>query len=77
MRFRYTQWQGGWEDNAEFRRALLNLYHHLLLQSNGDVDEALENLERIGEYYGFFDENFTIEDFKKWLKKLWVKRTVP
>lgn len=69
MRFRYTRWQGSWEDNPEFRQALLNLYHHFLLQANGDVDEALENLERIGGYYGFFDENFTIKNFKDWLKK--------
>ena len=68
MRFRYSQWQGEWWDNEEFRRALTNLYHHLLLQSDGDVDEALRHLERIGEYYGFFNDKFTVEDFKKWLE---------
>jgi len=69
VRFRYGQWKGGKWDDPEFRKALLNLYHHLLLQSDGDVDEALRNLERLGDYYGFFDENFSIEDFKKWLKQ--------
>jgi uncharacterized protein with von Willebrand factor type A (vWA) domain len=69
VRFRYGQWKGNRFDDPEFRRALLNLYHHLLLQADGDVDEALRNLERLGRYYGFFDEKFTIEDFKKWLHK--------
>jgi Ca-activated chloride channel family protein len=69
VRFRYEKWKGGWWDNPDFRKALLDLYHHLLLQTNGDVDEALRNLERVGRYYGFFDEKFSIEDFKKWLKE--------
>jgi uncharacterized protein with von Willebrand factor type A (vWA) domain len=69
MRIRYEKWKGGWWDNPDFRRALLNLYHHLLLQTNGDVDDALRHLERIGRAYGFFDEKFTLDDFKKWLKE--------
>jgi uncharacterized protein with von Willebrand factor type A (vWA) domain len=69
VRFRYGKWTGTWWDNPDFRRALLNLYHHLLLQTNGDVDEALRQLERIGRHYGFFNGKFTLEDFKKWLKE--------
>jgi uncharacterized protein with von Willebrand factor type A (vWA) domain len=69
VRIRYEKWKGGWWDNPDFRRALLNLYHHLLLQTNGDVDDALRHLDRIGRAYGFFDEKFTIDDFKKWLKE--------
>ena len=68
MRFRYKQWQGGAWDDPDFRRAILNLYHHLLLQTNGDVDEALRNLERIGRHYGFFNDKFSIDDFRRWLK---------
>ena len=69
MRFRYEKWRGGWWDNAEFRRALLQLYHQLLLQANGDVDEALAALGRFGRHYGLFNDKFTLEDFKKWLKE--------
>ncbi len=69
MRFRYAAWTGGRWDDPEFRRALLNLYHHLLLEADGDVDEALRNLAQLGEYYGFFDESFSIEDFKRWLRR--------
>jgi len=69
MRFRYGAWQGGSFGDPEFLKALLNLYHQLLLQTNGDVDRALEALAEIGERYGFFGENFDIEKFKEWLKK--------
>ena len=67
MKFRYGKWKGG--PDPEFLKALLNLFHQLLLQTNGDVDRALDELERIGEQYGFFDDKFDIEAFKKWLKE--------
>jgi len=66
MKFRYGKWTGG--PDPEFLKALLNLFQQLLLQTNGDVDRALDELERIGEQYGFFDDKFDIEAFKKWLK---------
>jgi uncharacterized protein with von Willebrand factor type A (vWA) domain len=69
MRFRYEKWKGGWWDNADFRRALMQLYHQLLLQANGDVDDALAALGRIGRHYGLFGGKFTLDDFKKWLKE--------
>ena len=67
MRFRYGKWKGG--PDPEFLKALLDLYHQLLLQTNGDVDRALDELADIGEQYGFFDDKFSIEDFKKLLEK--------
>lgn len=48
---------------------LQNIFNQLILQTNGDVEEALEYLEYFGERYGFFNESFTIEDFKKYLEK--------
>ncbi|MGH7725531.1 MAG: vWA domain-containing protein [Candidatus Eiseniibacteriota bacterium] len=69
MRFRYGKWKGGPFDDPEFLKALLNLYHQLLLQMNGNVDRALEALEEIGEQYGFFNDKFSIDDFKKWLEQ--------
>jgi Ca-activated chloride channel family protein len=74
MRFRYGKWKGG--PDPEFLKALLDLYHQLLLQTNGDVDRALEELADIGEQYGFFDDKFTIEDFKKLLEKSEVIKEV-
>ena len=36
--------------------------------TDGNVDEALRALEELGERFGFFNEKFSIEDFKKQLK---------
>ena len=69
MKFRYGAWTGGAFGDPEFLKALLKLYHQLLLQTNGDVDEALDALEQIGERYGFFDKDFDIENFKQRLKQ--------
>ena len=63
MRFRYGSWKGG--PDPEFLKALLDLFQNLLLQMNGDVDRALDALEQLGEQYGFFDDKFDIEAFKK------------
>jgi hypothetical protein len=49
----------------------------LLLQTGGDVDEALRWMEHFGREYGFFDENFSIEDFKKLLEETGEARRTP
>ena len=67
MKFRYGKWKGG--PDPEFLKALLDLFNNLLLQANGDVDQALEALEQLGEQYGFFDDKFDLEAFKKLLKE--------
>ncbi len=67
MRFRYGSWKGG--PDPEFLKALLDLFQNLLLQMNGDVDRALDALEQLGEQYGFFDDKFDLEAFKKMLKQ--------
>lgn len=48
---------------------LREIFNFLLLRTDGDVEEALRWLERIGERHGFFNERFTIEDFKKLLEQ--------
>jgi len=69
MRLRYARWEGDPLSNPEFLKALMRLYHTLLLQANGDVDEALRWLAYFGDQYGFFNENFTIDDFRKLLEE--------
>jgi len=66
VKFRYGKWKGG--PDPEFLKALLDLFNNLLLQANGDVDQALEALEQLGEQYGFFDDKFDLEAFKDLLK---------
>jgi uncharacterized protein with von Willebrand factor type A (vWA) domain len=47
----------------------MDMYRQLLLQTGGDVDEALRWMEHFGEQYGFFNDQFGIEDFKKMLER--------
>jgi len=67
MRFDYSKWRGPKPGDAEFLKQLMEIYRNLLLQTGGDVDEALRWMEHFGREYGFFDENFSIEGFKKLL----------
>src|SRR5216110_2443405 len=64
MRFDYSKWKGPKAGDVEFLRQLMEIYRNLLLQTGGDVDEALRWMEHFGREYGFFDGNFSLEDFK-------------
>ena len=69
MRFNYSKWQGPRPEDLQFIKQLMEIYRNLLLQTGGDVDEALRWMEHFGEQYGFFGDRFGIEDFKKLLEK--------
>ena len=69
MRFDYSKWQGPKPGDAEFIKQLMEIYRNLLLNTGGDVDEALKWMEHFGERYGFFNEQFGLEDFKKLLEQ--------
>ena len=69
MRFDYQKWQGPRPEDIEFIKQLMGIYRNLLLQTGGDVDEALRWMAHFGEQYGFFNEKFGIEDFKKLLEE--------
>ena len=69
MRFDYSRWKGPRPEDLEFLKQLMEIYRNLLLQTGGDVDEALRWMEHIGEQYGFFNERFGIADFKKLLEE--------
>jgi uncharacterized protein with von Willebrand factor type A (vWA) domain len=68
MLFRYTQWDD--KNTRELAlQNLLKLFTHLLTQSSGDVEKAMKWMEYLGKRHGFFDEDFTAEDFKEYLKE--------
>ncbi|HTO89520.1 MAG TPA: VWA domain-containing protein [Candidatus Sulfotelmatobacter sp.] len=69
MRFDYSKWKGPRPEDLEFQRQLMEIYRNLLLQTGGDVDEALRWMEHFGEQYGFFNDKFGIDDFKKMLEE--------
>src|SRR4030095_14055552 len=69
MRFDYSKWKGPRPEDVQFIKQLMDIYRNLLLQTGGDVEEALRWMEHFGEQYGFFNERFAIADFKKLLEK--------
>ncbi len=69
MRLQYTKWQGPKPGDDEFQKQLMEIYRNLLLQTGGDADEALRWMEHFGEQYGFFNDKFGIDDFKKMLEE--------
>src|SRR5580765_6299099 len=68
MLFDYSKWQGPRPEDLQFQKQLMEIYRNLLLQTGGDVEEALRWMEHFGEQYGFFNERFGIDDFKKLLE---------
>ena len=68
MRFDYSKWKGPRPDDIEYVRQLMEIYRNLLLQTGGDVDEALKWMEHFGREYGFFNDKFGLKDFQKMLE---------
>jgi uncharacterized protein with von Willebrand factor type A (vWA) domain len=69
MDWRYSKFDPTLRDLKALLARLMSIFNQLLLHTDGDVEAALHYLEQIGERYGFFDERFTIEDFKKFLEQ--------
>ncbi|MFN0152318.1 MAG: vWA domain-containing protein [bacterium] len=67
-RFRYFRFDEALlRDLAEFQN-VLDLFNHLLLQSDGDVDEALEMLRYLAKQ-GYLPDGFDVEKFAKRLEE--------
>jgi len=69
MRFDYGKWEGPRPEDLQFMKQLMEIFRNLLLQTGGDADEALRWMEYFGEQYGFFNDKFGIDDFKKMLEE--------
>jgi uncharacterized protein with von Willebrand factor type A (vWA) domain len=50
----------------------MQLFSHLLVQTSGDVEEAMEWLRQLAEEYGIFDENLSMEDLIQKLKEMGI-----
>ena len=48
---------------------LSSLFSYLVVQTSGDVEEALEILRQIAREYGIFDENLSLEELIELLKE--------
>ena len=62
MRFRYTKWTPESQTDEGRLESLMSLFSYLLIQSSGDVQEAMEWLRQLAEEYGLFDENLSMDE---------------
>jgi uncharacterized protein with von Willebrand factor type A (vWA) domain len=70
MRYRYSKWTDQSLTDEQRLESLVSLFSHLMVQTSGDVEEALEWLRQLAQEYGIFDENLTIEDLIEKLREL-------
>jgi len=64
------------KDISPFDR-VFDIFQDLLIHTSGDIDEAFNWLESLDEEYGIFNEDYTLEDFKKDLIKRGYIKHVP
>ena len=58
--------------DAQRLEELTSLFSYLLLQTNGDVEEAIEWLRNLGEEYGLFDDNLSIDELIEKLREMGI-----
>ena len=51
---------------------MVSLFSYLVVQTSGDVEEALDWLRQLGEEYGLFDENMSLDDLIDKLREMGV-----
>ncbi len=68
MRYRYTKWDEDLIRRLLAERDLMRLFNHLLLQTNGDVEEALRWMRYL-QQQGILSANVDLGDFEKKLKE--------
>ncbi len=62
MRLRYSQWRDGSSTDEQRLQQMVSLFSHLVVQTSGDVQEALDWLKQLAEEYGLFDETMSTDD---------------
>lgn len=69
MQYRYSRFDPSIARLGELLKNLERVFNELLLLTDGDVEQALEHLERVGKRYRWLDKSFGIDDFKRWLER--------
>lgn len=69
MNILYSQWIEGVETDQDRLEQLISLFSYILIQTNGDVEEALEWMQMIDSKYQTFSRDLTMEDFIEELKR--------
>jgi len=70
MKFIYSQWTEQSATDEQRLDQVMRLFNYLVLQTSGDVDQAMEWLRQLAEEYGIFDDNLTMEELIQKLKEL-------
>ena len=69
MRFRYSKWTPGSMTDEQRLQSLMSIFSYLLIQTSGDVDDALSWLQQLAEQYGLFDRSLSLDDLVNKLKE--------
>jgi Ca-activated chloride channel homolog len=72
MRFRYSQWTPQSATDEQRLEQLVSLFSYLVVQTSGDVQEALEWLKQLAEEYGLLDENMSMDDIIDKLREMGI-----
>lgn len=72
MKFRYSKWTPQSQTDEQRLQQMLSLFSYLVIQTSGDVEEALDWLRQLAEEYGLFDENMTMEELLDKLKEMGI-----
>ena len=70
MHFLYSKWQEGSSTDEQRLQQMVSLFNYLVVQSSGDVEQALEWLRELAREYGLFDENMTLDDLVDKLREM-------
>ena len=68
MQFSYSEYDPSKESLKDLLKRMKDLYHDLLLQADGDPEQALAWLDMLAARYNLFPKGFSIEDLKNALK---------
>jgi uncharacterized protein with von Willebrand factor type A (vWA) domain len=72
MRLRYSQWREDSNTDEQRLQQMVSLFSHLVVQTSGDVQEALDWLKQLAEEYGLFDENMSMDDLIDKLREMGI-----
>jgi len=72
MRFVYSKWRPDSATDEQRLKQLVSFFSYLVVQTSGDVQEALEWLKQLAEEYGLFDGNMTMDELIDKLREMGI-----
>ncbi|MDQ3194206.1 MAG: VWA domain-containing protein [Bacteroidota bacterium] len=69
MEIQYSRWRSDSLTDDKRLENLISVFSYLLIQTNGDIDEALDWIEQLDAEYKLFDKDLSFGDFVDELKK--------